>query len=353
LFRRNEKDERIMMHLIFAACMLLSAGLWDTATALAGQTLDKVRTNGAVRCGVSEGLPGFSLKDAAGLYKGFNVDFCRAVAAAALGNPDKVVLVPVSTANRLPILLSGKIDLLMRSTTYTFEREAALGVLFAGISFYDGGAIMVSRRSGVRNIAELNGATICVGKRTTYETNLEDYFSQRGWTYKPLSIETLAGMIEALFGGQCQALCSDRSELAAIRMLAPGGPQEYDILPEVISKEPLGPVVRRGDEEWFTLIKWVLFALIEAEERGVTQANVRSLQHSSTDPGLRRFLDSDGLPEKSLGISPGWVVRVIEAVGNYGEIYERHLGSQSELKLDRGLNRLWTQGGLMYSPPFR
>jgi len=338
---------------ILTAYILLLAAVLNPAITWAGQTLDRVRANEAVRCGVSEGLPGFGLKDAAGHWQGFNVDFCRAVAAAALGKPDKVVFIPVSTANRFPILLSGKIDLLMRSTTYTFEREAALGVLFAGIYFYDGGAIMVSRRSGVRNIAELNGATICVGKRTTYETHLEDYFSQRGWTYKPLSIETLAGMRETFFGGQCQALCSDRSELAAIRMLAPGGPQEYDILPEVISKEPLGPVVRRGDEEWFTLIKWVLFALIEAEERGVTQANVRTLRNSSTDPGLRRFLDSDSLPEKSLGISPGWVVRVIEAVGNYGEIYERHLGSQSGLKLDRGLNRLWTQGGLMYSPPFR
>jgi general L-amino acid transport system substrate-binding protein len=342
-----------MLNLLLTACILLLAAPLNPANALAGQTLDRVRANEAVRCGVREGLPGFGLKDAAGHWQGFSVDFCRALAAAALGNPDKVVFTPVNTANRFPILLSGKIDLLMRNTTYTYEREAALGVHFAGIYFYDGGAVMVPRRSGVRNIAELNGATICVGKRTTYEINLEDYFSQRGWTYKPLSTDTLAGMIEALSGGQCQALCSDRSELAAIRLLAPGGPQEYDILPEVISKEPLGPVVRRGDEEWFTLIKWVIFALIEAEERGITQANVRTLRNSSTDPGLRRFLDSDGLPEKALGIDPGWVVRVIEAVGNYGEIYERHLGSQSELKLDRGLNRLWTQGGLMYSPPFR
>jgi general L-amino acid transport system substrate-binding protein len=342
-----------MLNLLLTAYILLLAAVLNPAITWAGQTLDRVRANEAVRCGVSEGLSGFGLKDAAGRWQGYSVDFCRAVAAAALGKPDKVVFIPVSTATRFPILLSGKIDLLTRSTTYTFEREAALGVLFAGIYFYDGGAIMVPRRSGLRNIAALNGATICVGKRTTYETNLKDYFSQRGWTYKPLPIETQAGMIKSLLGGQCQALCSDRSELAAIRMRAPGGLQEYDLLPEVISKEPLGPVVRRGDEEWFTLIKWVLFALMEAEERGVTQANVRALRKPSTDPGLRRFLDSDGLAEKSLGISPGWVVRAIEAVGNYGEIYERHLGSQSGIKLDRGLNRLWTRGGLIYSPPFR
>ena len=342
-----------MQYMILTACIWLLTAVLNPAMAWAGPTLDRVRASGVVRCGVGEGLPGFCLKDTAGRLQGFNVDFCRAVAAAALGNPDKAVFVPVSTANRFPILLSDKIDLLMRNTTYTFEREAALGVRFAGIYFYDEGAFMVPRRHAGHNIAELNGATIGVGKRTTHETNLKDYFLQRGWTYKPLPLGTLSEMMAAFFGGQCQALCSDRSELAAIRMMAPGGPQEYDLLPEIISKEPLGPVVRRGDEDWLCLIKWVLFALIEAEERGVTQANVRTLQNSSTDPGLRRFLDSDGLPEKSLGVSPGWVVRVVEAVGNYGEIFERHLGSHSELKLERGFNRLWTQGGLMYAPPFR
>jgi general L-amino acid transport system substrate-binding protein len=341
-----------MLHLILTACILLLATAVNPTMALAGQTLDRVRANGVVRCGVKEGLPGFSLKDKAGHFQGFNVDFCRAVAAAVLGNPDKVFFVPVSTANRFPILLSGKIDLLMGNTTYTFEREATLGVRFAGIYCYDGQALMVPRRSGLRNLADLQGATICVGKRTTHEVKLSDYFQQRGWDYKPLVVDTLSGMLSAFFGGQCQAVASDRSQLAAFRVLAPGGAQAYDILPETLSEEPLGPVVRRGDEDWFCLIKWVLFALIEAEERGVTQANVRALQNSSPDSGLRRFLNSDGLPEKSLGIRPGWVVRVVETVGNYGEIYERHLGSMSELKLERGPNRLWTRGGLMYSPPF-
>ncbi len=342
-----------MMHVILTACMVFLAAILNTTTAWAGQTLDRVRANGAVRCGVSEGLPGFSLRDKAGHWRGFNVDFCRAVAAAALGNPDKVAFVPVTTASRFPILLSGKIDLLMRNTTQTFEREAALGVHFVGTYYYDGQAMMVPRRSGFHKFADLQGATICFEKGTTHLTNLSDYFQQRGWTYKSLVLDNLPGMMEAFFRGQCQAVTSDRSQLAAMRVLAPSGPQGYDILPEIISQEPLGPVVRRGDEEWLTLVKWVLLALIEAEELRITQANVHAMQKNSNDPALRRFLDSQGLPEEALGISPGWVVRVLEAVGNYGEIYERHLGSQSELKLERGLNRLWNQGGLMYAPPFR
>ena len=341
-----------MMHLIFAACMLFSAAVLDTATALAGQTLDMVRANRVVKFGVGEGLPGFSKKNEAGYWQGFDIDFCRAVAAAALGQADKVAFVPVTSANRFPVLLSGKIDVLMKTTTYTFEREVAIGVQFAGIIYYDGQAFLVPKKSGVHRLADLNGATICLGKRTTHEGTLADYFKQRGWTYKPLALDTLPQMMAAILDGQCQALTSDRSQLAGILAMAPGGAQEYDLLPETIAKEPLGPVVRRGDEEWLTLVKWVLYALIEAEERGVTQANVRTLLITSTDPALRTFLASDGLPEKALGISPGWIVRVIAAVGNYGEIFERNLGRQSGLNLERGLNRLWTQGGLMYSPPF-
>jgi len=342
-----------MMRLILSAGILVVAAMLNHPAAWAGQTLTHVRANGVIRCGVSEGLPGFALKDTAGHWHGFNVDFCRAVAAAALGNPDQVVFVPVSSSSRFPVLLSGKIDLLMRNTTQTFEREAALGVNFAGTYYYDGQAFLVPRRLGASKLADLNKATICLGKSTTHEDNLADYFTLHGWTYRPLVSETLPEMMAAFFNGQCQALTSDRSQLAAIRMMAPDGPQEYTILPEIISQEPVGPVVRRGDEDWLTLVKWVLYALIEAEELGVTQANASSLRDTSPDPGVRRFLASDGLPEKSLGISPGWVVRVIAAVGNYGEIYERHLGSQGGLRLDRGLNRLYSQGGLMYGPPFR
>lgn len=341
-----------MRRLIVIGYFVFLAGLLHPALSLAGPTLDQIRVYGVVRCGVSE-LPGFSMLDEAGRRQGFDVDFCRAVAAAALGQADKVAFVPVTSASRFPVLLTNKIDLLMRNTTYTFEREAALGVQFAGIYYYDGQAFLVPARRGIRQLADLNGATIGLGKKTTHEGNLADYFQQRGWTFTPMIFEAPEEGKTHFFGGQCLALTADRAQLAAIRMTAPGGPQEYDILPEIISKEPLGPVVRRGDEEWFILVKWVLYSLIEAEERGVTQATVHTLLETSTDPGTRRFLASDGLSEKALGISPGWVVRVIAAVGNYGEIYERHLGSHSNLQLDRGLNRLWTQGGLLYAPPFR
>ncbi len=342
-----------MRHWILGLCIAVGAMALTPPLAAAGPTLDLVRANGKVRCGVGEGLPGFTRKNEAGQWQGFGADFARAVAAAALGQADQVEFKPVTTANRFPILLAGKIELLLRTTTYTFEREAAIGVQFAGILYYDGQAFLVPKKSGIQSLADLNGATICLGKRTTHEGNLADYFGQRGWTYKPLALDTLPDLMAALFDGRAQALTSDRSQLAAIQMVAPGGPDEWVILPDIISKEPLGPVVRRGDEEWLCLVKWVLYALIEAEERGVTQAEVRALAGSSPDPGTRQFLASDGLPEKSLGIKPGWVIRVIEAVGNYGEIYDRHFGSHSRLKLDRGLNRLWTNGGLMYSPPFR
>ncbi len=342
-----------MMYRVFAACLLGWAVVWAPAAAQAGQTLDKVRANRVVRCGVGENLPGFSQKDEAGRWQGFDIDFCRAVAAAVLGKPDQVAFVPVTYANRFPVLLSGKIDLLLHTTTFTFEREGAIGLQFAGILYYDGQAFLVPKKSGIRALADLNGATICLGKRTTHEGNLAEYFEKRGWTYKPLAFDSLPEITAAFFGGQCQALTLDRSQLAAIKAMASGGAQEYDLLPETISREPLGPVMRRGDDEWLTVVKWVLYALIEAEERGITQANVRTLLTTSPDSALRTFLASDGLAEKALGLSPGWVVRVIEAVGNYGEIFERNFGRQSGLHLDRGLNRLWTQGGLLYSPPFR
>ncbi|MBM4287675.1 MAG: amino acid ABC transporter substrate-binding protein [Deltaproteobacteria bacterium] len=340
------------MRLILLGFFLL-LHLLSSAAALAGPTLDTIRANRVIRCGVAENRPGISVQDEAGQWRGFDVDFCRAVAAAVLGQADRVAFVPVTSVNRFPVLLSGSIDLLMRMTTYTFEREAAIGVQFAGIINYDGQAFLVTKKSGIRRLADLNGATIGFGKRTTHENNLTSYFGQRGWTYKPRPFRTLSEAKAALLGGEIQALTSNRSELAAIRIIAPGEPEDYIMLPEEISKEPLGPVVSRGDDEWFILIKWVLYALIEAEERGVTQANVRTLLTTSTDPVLQNFLDSDGLSEKALGISPGWVVRVIEAVGNYGEIYERNLGSRSPLKLERGLNRLWNQGGLVFAPPFR
>ncbi|HVO83220.1 MAG TPA: amino acid ABC transporter substrate-binding protein [Syntrophobacteria bacterium] len=322
------------------------------ASAGAGDTLARVKSRQVLRCGVSEGLIGFSLKDPAGEWTGLDVDFCRAV-AAAVGDRVKVQFVPLFASARFPALQADEIDLLVRNTTWTLGREAFLGVQFAGILFYDGQGFMVPRKGKVRRIAELKGATICVDKGTTSEQNLVDYFRARGWNYKPLVLESVAEIRDAFVSGRCQAYTSDASQLASMRMAVPDGTKKYIILPDLISKEPLGPVVRRGDEEWFTLVRWVLFALIQAEELGVTRENVRTLKETSTDPAVQRLLGKAGGFGKALGVDNDWVVRVVGTVGNYGEMFERNLGRESVLNLERGLNRLWKQGGLMYAPPFR
>jgi general L-amino acid transport system substrate-binding protein len=319
----------------------------------AGDVLTAVRSKGAVRCGVSEGLLGFSLKQANGRWSGLDADFCRAVAAAALGNPEKVIFVPLIASARFLALRSGQIDLLARHTTWTLGREVGLGVQFAGVLYYDGQGFMVARKSGIRKIDSLNGATICVEAETTSEENLQDYFQGRGWKYRPLLFKSLAEVIDAFFAGRCQAHTSDRSQLASVRATAPGGPEAYVILPGEISKEPLSPAVLRGDEEWSTLVRWVLLALIAAEEHGITRDNAQAKQQQKTDPMLQDFFAASSRYSKALGVKPDWVVKTIESVGNYGEIFDRNLGGQSALKLERGLNRLWTRGGLMYAPPFR
>jgi len=319
----------------------------------AGNTLERVRSAGVVRCGVNEGLAGFATKNADSRWSGMDVDFCRAVAAAVVENSEKVSFVPLIASARFPVLKSRQIDLLVRRTTWTFGREAGLQVHFAGTLYYDGQTFMVPRNGPVRAVKDLNGATICMVKATTHEQNLADYFKAHGMIYHALVGETRTSALEAYEKGECAAFTGDASALAAMRMLAPKGSAADRILPVFISKEPLGPVVNRGDEEWFTIVKWVLFALIEAEEQGVTRANVRELRDSTSDPALAEFLGRTPGPGKALGLAADWVTRVVESVGNYGEIYERHLGGQSPFKLDRGLNRLWKDGGLMYSPPFR
>ncbi|MGE5310351.1 MAG: amino acid ABC transporter substrate-binding protein, partial [Nitrospirota bacterium] len=293
-----------------------------------------------------------SFKDKAGEWAGLDVDFCRAV-AAAVGERVKVQCVPLFASARFPALQADEIDLLVRNTTWTLGREAFLGVQFAGILFYDGQGFMVPRRGKVRRIADLKGATICVVKGTTSEQNLADYFRAHRWDYKPLVLESVVAIRDALVSGRCQAYTSDASQLAAVRMEVPEGTKKYVILPDLISKEPLGPVVRRGDEEWFTLVRWVLLALIQAEELGITRENVRTLRDTSTDPAVQRLLGKTGGFGKALGVDNDWVVRVVGTVGNYGEMFERNLGRESVLNLERGLNRLWKQGGLLYAPPFR
>ena len=318
----------------------------------AGDVFTGVRSKDAVRCGVSDGLLGFSLKEPNGRWSGLDVDFCRAVAAAALGDSGKVVFVPLITSARFLALRSGQIDVLARHTTWTLGREAGLGVHFAGVLYYDGQGFMVTRKSGIGKIDNLNGATICVETETTSKENLDDYFQARGWKYQPILVKSLVEAMAAFSAERCRAYTSDRAQLASARVMAPAG-GAYLILPGEISKEPLGPAVLRGDEEWFTIVKWVLFALVAAEEYGISRDNVQVKRQERTNLMVKNFFAASDYYSKALGVQPDWTAKMVESVGNYGEIFERNLGAQSSLKLERGLNRLWTGGGLMYAPPLR
>jgi general L-amino acid transport system substrate-binding protein len=331
--------------------LLLAAGV--AFAAHAGQTLDGVKARGILRCGVSEGIAGFSEKDAAGRWGGFDADFCRAVAAAVLGDPEKVRFVPLKASARFPALQARTIDLLARNTTWTFPREVLLRARFPAVLYHDGQGFMVPAASSARKPSDLVGAKICVEKGTTHEQNLADWFVARNLRPDLLVVDSAAGAADALFAGKCVAYTSDASQLAAARRGAPGGPQGWVILPERISKEPLAPAVLGGDEEWFLLVRWVLYAQIAAEEYGLTRANIEQMVRQTRDPGLRRLTGSEGGYGRALGVRDDWAVRAIAAVGNYGEMFERNLGRDSPLKIERGLNRLWTEGGLMVAPPLR
>ena len=327
----------------------LVAGL--NGPAHAGEVLDAVKARDELRCGVSEGIAGFSEQDARGRWRGLDADFCRAVAAALLGDPNKVRFVPLKASARFPALLSNKIDLLVRNTTWTLTREALLKVQFPGVLFYDSQGFLVAKAAGVRSIAELNSATVCVEKGTTHEQNLIDHFAARGLAVKPLVIDSSARAADAFFAGRCRAYTSDASQLAAVLARSPNAVRDFAMLPERISKEPLGPVVRGGDPEWVTLVRWVLFVLVAAEEQGVTRANIDAVAHESRGAAWRLVSGKDARLARALGVRGDWVMLAVRAVGNYGEMYERNLGHDSPLKIERGLNRLWTQGGLLYAPP--
>lgn len=334
------------------AIIALISIAWLALPAIAGDTLAQVKSRGTLRCGVSQGIAGFSAKDESGHWSGLEVDFCRAVAAAVFGSAEKTTFVPLRASERFPALKSGAIDLLARSTVWTLSREAGLKVQFPGILFYDSQGFMVPATSGVKSVAQLNGATICVEKGTTQERNLTDHFAAHGLSVKPLVIDSPTEVADALFAGRCKAYTSDVSQLAVSRLRAPAG-QTFDILPERISKEPLGPVVRGGDDGWLTLVRWVLFALIAAEEGGITRDNVREIRETTRHPAHRRALGVEGGFGPMLGTDQNWALNAVESVGNYGEMFERNLGVHSPLHLERGLNRLWTQGGLMYAMPVR
>lgn len=333
-----------------AAIAILLALAGGPAWAASGDTLAQAKARGTLRCGVSEGIAGFSIKDASGRWTGLDADFCRAVAAVALGNAEKLTFVPLRASERFPALQGRRIDLLARNTTWTGLREAALKVRFAGVLFYDGQAFMVPAKSSVKTVGALKGATVCVESRTTNAQNLVEYATAHGLGIKPLVVDSALEVVDAFYAGRCGAFTSDASQLAAARLRAPGGPHAFAILPERISREPLGPAVQQGDEDWFTLVRWTLIVLIGAEERGVTSANARERLQA---PAMQRALGATEEFSGAIGTDPGWVQRVLQSVGNYGQMYERNVGKDSPLRIERGPNRLSTQGGLMYAPPVR
>jgi general L-amino acid transport system substrate-binding protein len=335
-----------------SAALLTALSLLLPAVAMAGPTVDKVRQRGELICGVSQGSAGLSLQDADGHWSGLDVDYCRAVAAAVLGDGQKVRFVPLSSAQRFTVLQNGEIDVLSRNTTWTSTRDASLGLSFVGTIFYDGQAFLVPRKLGVRSARQLNGATVCVQPGTTNEQNLVDYFATNDMTFRSVVIESLPELEAAFYAGRCDVYLSDASTLSASRASRAGKPEEFIILPERITKSPLSPVVRADDPQWFAINRWTLNLLIEAEELGVTSANVEQ-QKSSKNPEIRRLLGTTPGIGKDFGLDDAWGVRVIAAVGNYGEVFDRNLGLKTKLGLERGQNALWNKGGLLYSPPFQ
>jgi len=326
-----------------AALCILGAG-----TAQAQSTLEAVQKKGFVQCGVNVGLAGFSQPDSRGAWKGLDVDMCRAIAAAVFGDATKVRYTPTTAVQRFPALQSGEVDVLARNTTWTVTRDSSLGFNFVGVNYYDGQGFMVPKKLNVKSAKQLNGATVCVQPGTTTELNLSDYFRANRMTFKPVVIEKLEEVLNAYYAGRCDVYTTDVSGLVSSRGSRPN-PADHIILPEVISKEPLGPAVRHGDDRWFDIVKWSLYAMIEAEEMGITSKNIDQ-QSSSKDPAVQRFIGATGEFGKMLGVDNKWSYNIIKQVGNYGESFEANL---IPLGFERGINQLWTKGGIMYAPPLR
>lgn len=329
-----------------------AAALLAMSGSVSASTLDDVKAKGFIQCGVSQGLPGFSNPDEAGNWTGLDVDMCRAVAAAVFGDADKVKFSPLSAKERFTALQSGEIDILSRNTTWTMTRDTALGLNFAGINYYDGQGFMVKKELGITSAHELDGASGCVNIGTTTELNMADFFRANSMSYKPVVFEKADEVVAAYDSGRCDFYTTDVSGLAAQRIKL-ADPDAHMVLPEVISKEPLGPVVRHGDDQWLDIVKWTLFAMIQAEESGITSANVVNKSKMSINPVVKRLLGAEGDLGGVLGLETDWVVQIIEQVGNYGESFERNVGMNTPLQLPRGVNALWNQGGLMYPSPLR
>ncbi|MSP03952.1 MAG: amino acid ABC transporter substrate-binding protein [Acetobacteraceae bacterium] len=319
-----------------------------------GATLDNVRARGVLSCGVNVGLAGFSLADSQGVWRGLDVDMCRAVAAAVLGDATKIKYVPLTSQNRFTALQSGEVDMLSRNTTHTFVRDATLGLRMVGVSFYDGQGFVTRKSIGAKKVADLNGGTICMLAGSTHELNIGDYFRANNLTFKPVVLDTQDTLVTTFSAGRCDAITQDASNIAS--MVATGLPapsDQYQVIAERISKEPLGPMIRRGDDQWLDITRWTLLALIEAEELGVTAANADKMLAESASATTQRLLGKTGDFGKALGLDNAWALNALRQVGNYGEIYDRNVGPNSPMKLPRAQNDLWTRGGLLYAIPFR
>jgi len=321
-----------------------------TTGAVAG-TLDDVKKKGMLTCGVNTGVPGFALPDNKNRWTGIDVDVCRAIAAAVLGDATKVKYTPLTAKERFTALQSGEIDVLSRNTTWTHTRDTSLGLNFAGVNYYDGQGFMVKKSLGVKSAKELNGASVCIQAGTTTELNLADYFKLNGMKYKAVVFDTSDQTRQGFEANRCDMLTSDQSQLYALRTkMKDAG--NIVVLPEIISKEPLGPVVRQGDDAWFNVVRWVMNAWINAEELGITSGNADKMK-GSKNPNVQRLLGTSGDMGKKLGVSADWGYQIVKQVGNYGEAFERNVGMSSPLKIARGINALWSKGGIMYAPPIR
>ena len=360
----NRQPASTLLRCAFGA--LATAAALTALPAHAGKTLDAIKQRAQLICGTNPSLPGFAAADSQGNWSGLDVDICKAIAATVLSDVSKIKWTPLNASQRFAALQAGEIDLLSRNTTWTLTRDASLGLSFTGVTYYDGQGFMVPTKRldpktkkmvpvtpKITSAKQLKGATVCVQSGTTTEKNLSDYSKAAGLNIKPVVFDTQEATNKAYFAGRCQAYTTDASGLASVRNKEASNPDDHLVLPELISKEPLGPSVRRGDDEFFAIVKWVVFALIEAEEYGITQANVDQMKADSKDPVVQRILGTSEDTGKLLGLDKDWAYRAIKAVGNYGEIFERNVGPKSALKLPRGANNLWNKGGLMYAPPVR
>ncbi len=336
---------------ILASVVAASTAMMANTASAAESTLEKVSSQGFITCGVSTGLPGFSNPNSKGEWEGIDVAYCQALAAAVLGDKSKVKYVPLTAKERFTALQSGEIDILSRNTTWTLHRDTALGLNFVGVTYYDGQGFMVNKDLGLQSAKELDGASVCVQSGTTTELNLADYFRNNSMSYKPVVFDTAAQTSKGFDAGRCDVLTTDQSGLYALRLNLKD-PKSAVVLPEIISKEPLGPVVRQGDDQWFNITKWTLAAMINAEEYGITSKNADQMLKSK-DPNIKRILGVDGPKGKALGIRDDWGYQIVKQVGNYGELFESTVGKDSPLQISRGVNALWNAGGFMYAPPIR